>query len=208
MSAALYIEQYADLPKVHKDLARGLFLAECKRRRGHYKQGIFFSKAKMAEVSKCCSRTIQRFNNLVKFTLIGVIKRFRPNGSQTTNKYEFDPQFFEAMFYLKSHNLLYKSKSEILKFYRQNENVSPPLPDLSPPYPNYSLTKDKEYKREYVHPKLLGIKIDHQTKISLSLYPEHAIMKGLEDTAWWWRQGNRPTTTLEAVITSRVKEHV
>jgi hypothetical protein len=209
MEIAFYIEEYASLTKTQKDLSRGLWKAEIKRRQGDYKE-IFFSKKKLAQTAQCCKKTIQRFNKAVKYYLIGVIERRLPNGRKTTNRYEFDPEFFKAMQLMDSKNLLYKDSDSIKKFaesYRQNQNVPYPPEKCPHSYPN-SLNPDMSLYG-FVHPYLEKIEgMALKDKLFLSRrYSEHAIVAGVEDALWWYRQGNRPETTLTAVIHARIRKH-
>lgn len=208
MDRSFYIEQYAKLSKIHKDLCRVLYQHEIKRRRGLYKD-VRLKKSTISGYSSCSTRTVQRFNKVVKYFLIGVEERKKENGNQAANRYHFDVDFFEAMRFLDINNLLYKSREKILDSvnpHRQIKNVSLTPKICLPSYSSSSYTENM-YMNSYVHPSLNKIEIDLQTKIRLSKFPEHAIIKGLEDAAWWWKKGNRPRTTLEAVVTARIKSY-
>lgn len=209
MEIAFYIEQYAGLTKTFKDLVRLLYKLEIAYKKGKIDH-VRRKRDTLASKVDCCLKTISRFNNHVKYFLIAVIERFN-KGKQGANEYRIDPEFFKALQLLDLKNLLYKSDKEILefaKFHRQNENVPRHPPKCPSSLSSSSLSDMSLYG--YVHPYLEKIKeISLKDKLFFSRrYSEYAIVQGVEDTMWWWRAGNRPDTTLGAVIHARIRKHM
>jgi len=207
MEIAAFIEEYAALSKKEKDLVRILYDAEIKFRKGIY-QHVRRKQETLAAYAKCCTKTVSRFNQVVKYLLIGVILR-KSKGKQQATEYRFDPEFFKAMQLLDSKNLLYKDSKKLLEFadfHRGKENVHR-LSEKCPSSLSDSSFSDMSLYG-FVHPYLEKIQgIAHKDKLFMSRrYPEHAIVSGVEDAIWWWKQGNRPDTSLTAVVHARIKE--
>lgn len=200
------IKAYFDLTEKQREIIRYLYVAEIKRRKKKF-FGVFPSVARLAYFANCSIRTVIRFNKRVCPDIIVIQDRKRPNMSTTTNQYHFVKEFFEAMAWLDKRNLLYDDPKVFESIKRQFENHSVTPPSRGECHP-HSLTLSQTHKEyRYVHPMIEKIGISLEAKIRLSAYPEHAIIKGLEDAAWWWRQGNRPRKNLDAVVTERIKAH-
>jgi len=207
MNLVLAIQVYFLQSETFKDISRYLFWWQKRIEKGEVK-AAFPSIARIASVCRCSTRTVKRYIKAVDGFPIKITKRIGE-----TNVYEMDKDFFKALLWLDLKNLLHATCdrfSGILKqaAYEDEKCAMSPPPSSRECHPSLPLSRTlNQYSRECVHPKLLGIGIAHQTKTQLSKYPEHAIIKGLEDAAWWWRQGNRPRTTLDAVVTACIQKH-
>lgn len=207
MNLVLAIQVYFSQSETFKDISRYLFWWQQQVEKGK-KQAVFPSIERIAIACQCSTRTVKRYIKAVDGFPIKITKR-----TGETNLYEMDKGFFKALLWLDLKNLLHATCDrfcEILKqaTYEDEKYAMSPPSSSRECHPSLTLSQTlNQYSREYVHPKLLGIGIAHHTKIRLSKLPEHAIIKGIEDAAWWWRQGNRPRTTLDAVVTSRIQNY-
>ena len=186
MEIAFYIEEYAKFSKTEKKLARIIFDHEIKVKKGKYDR-VRLKRKTLADYVDCCTKTVTRFNNKVKYFLIGVKEKWKSNGDQGANEYIIDPGLFAAMRLIYDNKLLYKTKAELLKFaqsHREKENVSLYPQKCPSSYSSSSDLNAKEYRR--VHPYLEKIEgLTHQERMSLSLNGESIIINAIEDYEWF-----------------------
>lgn len=205
MENAFYFEEFANLTKAEKKLTQILFDHEIRYKKGQYDR-VRLKRETLAAYAKCCIKTVSRFNEKVKLYLIGIIKRWKANGNQGANEYAMDVEFFKALKVLYDNNLLYKSKSAILKFsnsHRQNENVSLCPKKCPSSYSPSSFLGIKEYGSVHSYIQKIG-GLTHRERQSLSQYPEHAIVAGVDDCVWY--SNGHTISNLMALLTSRIRK--
>lgn len=175
-------------------------LSEARRRAIRY---IFFLTRRYKEaifkLDKLCAHIGWHENSGHKFIrmfngfLFDVIKRFKPSGRQLANEFSLNKYFKQALEWLDLHGYLCSPKTKwvrIIFSIENSEKVYPPPLKRCTPILEILNTKDKEYGKAYVHPKIDQIKIGVELKIQCSKYPEVAIIEGLDDVLWYRDQGN------------------
>lgn len=208
MNLALSVQVYFSQSETFKDISRYLFFCQKKVIKGEWKT-VFPSIDRIARAVGCSRRTIFRYIKAVGGYPIKITHR-----KGETNTYEMDKDFFDSLIWLDSRNCLYATESQYKDLLKQAEYLDNHI-DLSPPipyrgcHPSLLLSRIQDQEYGYIHPFIEKIGgLSRQERLSLSQYPEHAIVAGVDDVIWWWKQGNRPKTTLIAVITERINSHV
>jgi hypothetical protein len=67
---------------------------------------------------------------------------------------------------------------------------------------------DAPKERGFVHPQIAKVlTLTDEEKVELSRYPEHAIIKGIEDCIWYTKQVGTKITNLGGLIRSRIQHY-
>jgi hypothetical protein len=212
-SLSFYIKAYFSLSPTEKEICRLLYSAEIKIRKGRWHSN-FMSKRKIAETIGCSQKTIKRFNRVAKGVLIHIKERFDRSrcGRQTSNVYEFDKNFFDAMHWMDLNNLLKVSKKRGMgaairqeEKEEREEKLARSVKRICPPSIQPPLSEEKEYKKEsFIHPEINKIRMSRQAKVIASRYSEYCIARAIEDLLWYLKKGHM-VKSIEGFIISRLK---
>lgn len=199
-SLNFYAKAFFCLSPKQKDICRLLYSMEIAKRKGKF-TSVYPSKRKIANLVKCSTRTVKRFNREANGLLMEIKKRLdmSRNARQTTNAYEMDREMFNALHWLDRNNLLYASKRAALRRLNKatileetGQDLSPSPVRICPPIIlNPLIKKKEEYQEGYIHPLIDKIKMAPDEKIRASRYSEHCIVRSIEDAIWYRDKGNK-----------------
>lgn len=207
MEIALSVQVYFSQSETFKDISRYLFFCQKKVEKGEWTR-IFLSVDRIAKVVGCSRRTVFRYLKSVDGYPIKITHR-----KGATNIYEMDKDLFNSLIWLDSRNCLYATESQYKDLLKQAEYLDNHIP-LSPPipyrgcHPSLLLSRVEEKEYGYIHPHIEKIGgLSRQERLSLSQYPEYAIVQGVEDCVWYAKQGNK-IENLMAILQSRIKDRM
>jgi hypothetical protein len=219
-SLPYFTKIFFSLPAIAQDIIRRLYWEEQQVRK-RKRVGVFPSINRLrrnirrnGQKKPCCRKTVQRFNNVVKSCgLFEVVRRKRPNGSDTSNQYFMDERFFDALKWLDLRNLLRAKKHRFQKIvdeaeraYEASKIKSSSLTKQKCPTPLLPLKKNKD-KYYYISPtvgKITGLEPSQQRV--LSRFAEAAIMQGIFDVMWYRNQG-KIIHSLFAILYKTIQRH-
>jgi hypothetical protein len=196
MNISSYVNLYLSLTNKRKKIIQFLFFYFQK-----YKL-IFPKQSSILEYADCsdeCLKKFHRANADCDNLFFKVKKRYDPSGRQTTNIYEFDPDFLKALIWLDTYDYLKSPKTKYATIRSRIENeekVAPPPLQKLPPILEIKIRREESLKRAKfgsgeIHPMIEKVKIPFEAKVMLSKYPEFAIVQAIEKAVYWTRQGEK-----------------
>ena len=173
-----------------------------------YPDKSFPTMAKIAKFAKISERAVQKFfeklaKEQTKHLFLTVIKRYRSDGSQTSNQYVLNNNFKKALDWLDCYgwmNAPKKSIKRIISSMQNEEKVHPPIPKkFTPLSKDSSFSKDKNTVEESVpiNRHLIGIGISQKVKETASkMGSEYEILEALRSCIWRRDHGGIKNPTL------------